>query len=93
MSFALDSEMAGLKYALVPFVLTREIISQNIEAVKHGLDAIQDFSTTSIWLPLKGEDYFLFVSGYHGSTDEFDLQFNPTFPGWVPETEAEIELW
>lgn len=56
-------EMAGRQYSRTPFIFTQKGIEENPGSIARALRIVNTFSTTSIWVHLKAEDYFNFFSG------------------------------
>ena len=85
--------MSGRRYSRNPFILSQKDIEENSEAIVRALRIVNTFSTTSMWVRLKGEDYYNFVAGYFGNVVGRPTQWNDSFLPWGAETSKEAELW
>ncbi len=85
--------MAGRRYSRTPFILNQRDIEENPEAITRALRIVNMYSTTSMWVPLKAEDYYNFVAGNFGNVVGQPTQWNDDFLSWGAETLKEAELW
>ena len=77
----------------VPFILSQKDIEENSEAIVRALRFVNTYSTTSMWVRLKAEDYYNSIAGYFGNVVGRPTQWNDSFLPWGAETLKEAELW